>query len=109
MNIRASVGRASLISQSIPVLPSSHHHAMVEVEHDPKGAADHKSDQYGGERQGSEVLQRCGTESDVEKEPEMHQDLEDCGDSDNDQRGEARQSVRGDECEGDGGQYKGQT
>lgn len=49
----------------------SHHHAVVEVEHDPKRAANHKDDQHGGERHSDKVFPRRGAEADMEEEAQM--------------------------------------
>jgi hypothetical protein len=77
---------------------------MMEVKHDPQSSPDHKDNQYAGEHQSGEVLERRRAEPDVKKEPEMHQDLEDRGHCYDDQGCGSRQSAGGDERERDGGQ-----
>jgi len=55
---------------------------MMEIKHDPESPPDHKDDQYAGEHHCSEVLKRRGAKPYVEKEPEMHQNLHDREDGD---------------------------
>jgi hypothetical protein len=65
----------------------SHHHAVVEVEHNPQAAADHEENQDSGEGERDQIFPRLGFQANMQEEAQMHQDLDDGKDHDDAERG----------------------
>ena len=75
------------------LLPESHRHSTMQIEHDPEAAADHDDDENSGEHDRQEVLARRRLQIQVQEIAQVNQDLDDGGNADNDQYGRLWQRI----------------